>query len=170
MKKEVTFEELIDLEINIKRPLKLWGDEYPIIPIYLMDKIYGDGQQLIYVGTKLQRPYYWLIRVDSKEEMGSDEFYDKIESILEELYDELCYKEGRMCEHDLLSEEEWLELKGDESPEFDDYQFDSYKEYLDYNQYPKMKEEWGGYHWGTIANNVTKEIDYVSEAKHFKLK
>ena len=43
----------------------LWGDEYPSFKPYLLEEIYGDGMCLIYFGTLDDRPYWWLVRVDS---------------------------------------------------------------------------------------------------------
>lgn len=62
----------------------LWGSEVKFKP-YLLDKVFGDGMKLIYFGTLDDRPYWWLVRVDSSAqiddpyEFDSDAIYDAIE-------------------------------------------------------------------------------------------
>ena len=63
----------------------LWGSEVTFKP-YLLDKIFGDGLKLIYFGTLDDRPYWWLVRVDSNANIDVPlEFYaDEIYSAIEE--------------------------------------------------------------------------------------
>lgn len=59
----------------------LWGNEYPSFKPYLVEKIYGDGMCLIYFGTLEDRPYWWLVRVDSSYLTDNEEY---IESFIDE--------------------------------------------------------------------------------------
>ena len=68
-----------------KRSAQLWGDYTTIKPV-ISEKIVGDGKQLIYIGTIDQRPNYWLLRIDSKTDLESDDF--DIEEYLQILEDE----------------------------------------------------------------------------------
>ena len=58
---------------------QLWGEPVKFKP-YLLDQIFGDGMKLIYFGTLDDRPYWWLVRVDSHaEENGVWENFDEEE-------------------------------------------------------------------------------------------
>ncbi len=62
----------------------LWGYKVTFKP-YLLDKVFGDGMKLIYFGTTDDRPYWWLVRIDSnvdiedREEFDPEEIYSAIE-------------------------------------------------------------------------------------------
>lgn len=59
----------------------LWGIEVTFKP-YLLKKIYGDGMKLIYFGDLDDRPYWWLVRVDSNADIDTidhEEIYEQIE-------------------------------------------------------------------------------------------
>lgn len=62
----------------------LWGNEITFKP-YLLERVFGDGMKLIYFGTHDDRPYWWLVRVDSSAniddpcEFDSEEIYQEIE-------------------------------------------------------------------------------------------
>ena len=58
---------------------QLWGDSVKFKP-YLLEQIFGDGMKLIYFGTLDDRPYWWLVRVDSHaEENGVWDNFDEEE-------------------------------------------------------------------------------------------
>jgi hypothetical protein len=62
----------------------LWQSTVKFKP-YLLEKIFGDGMKLIYFGNLDERPYWWLVRVDSHaddndwEDFDSEEIYQAIE-------------------------------------------------------------------------------------------
>ena len=62
----------------------LWDNEITFKP-YLLKRVFGDGMKLIYFGTLDDRPYWWLVRVDSSAkiddpcEFDSEEIYQEIE-------------------------------------------------------------------------------------------
>lgn len=64
--------------------VSLWGSKVTFKP-YLLEKIFGDGMKLIYFGTIDDRPYWWLVRVDSNAkidkplEFDSEAIYEAIE-------------------------------------------------------------------------------------------
>ena len=95
----LSIEEWIAKE-TAPRIAKLWGEGVEFSPV-ICDKIIGDGLQLIYLGTISQRPYYWLIRIDSKTDIESDDF--NFEDILQPL--EKCFRQGE----DFINEEEPLD-------------------------------------------------------------
>ena len=140
---DATMQEWIDWETR-ERKKEFWGEFTTIKPV-ISEKIIGDGKQLIYIGTIDQRPNYWLIRIDSKTDVLSDDF--DIEEYLEILEDEF----GRHP-NDYFCEDEFLEAKKNGFLE----EYDTYKEYDSACQYPAIW--WGGGHWGSLfneSNNVT---------------
>ena len=68
-----------------QKTVSLWGDEVTFTPEIASEMI-GDGKQLLSIMTISQRPYYWLIRIDSKINVEFDENFDieKYVKILEE--------------------------------------------------------------------------------------
>lgn len=80
----------------------LWDNEITFKP-YLLKTVFGDGMKLIYFGTLDDRPYWWLVRVDSSAkidypcEFDSEEIYQEIEEecggyvLSEEEDNEGCY-------------------------------------------------------------------------------
>lgn len=124
---------------------KLWGDPTTFNPV-ICETSLGDGLQLIYVGTIGQRPYHWLIRIDSKTDLDASDF--DIEEILEPLEDEF----GR--QEDYISEDEFNAMI--DEPESD---FDNYEDWLECRYYyPSIG--WDGGHYGLIVNMVTGEVGY----------
>lgn len=121
----------------------LWGDEITFKPV-ICETHLGDGLQLIYVGTIGQRPYHWLMCIDSKTDLNASDF--DIEEILEILEDEFGRQENYM------SEEEFNSMI--DEPESD---FDNYEDWLQcrYN-YPCIG--WDGGYYGLIVNMVTSEV------------
>ncbi len=109
-------------ETSLRTP-SLWGVEHTEFSPYLCKTILGDGLQLVYLGTMNNRPYYWLIRIDSKTDISSDNF--DFEYILQPIEEECGKCEGDGCE--------------------------TCKENGQYCQYPH-NISWGGGHWGTIVN------------------
>ena len=63
---------------------QLWGEPVKFKP-YLLEKVFGDGMKLIFFGTLDNRPYWWLVRVDSHaddddwENFDPEEIYQAIE-------------------------------------------------------------------------------------------
>jgi hypothetical protein len=51
----------------------LWGQPCVVKPA-LVEEILGDGLQVLYWGTIDQRPQYWVLRIDSKTDIESDNF------------------------------------------------------------------------------------------------
>ena len=141
----LSIEEWIAKE-TAPRIAKLWGEGVEFSPV-ICDEIIGDGLQLIYLGTISQRPYHWLIRIDSKTDIESDDF--NFEDILQPL--EECFSQGE----DFINEEEFEELKskGDEECVI----CETYEEWLKANwEYPVIK--WDGGHWGLVVNMITGEV------------
>ena len=123
-----------------KRKNTFWEDEYEIEPV-ISETILGDGLQLTYVGTIYQRPNYWLIRIDSKTDLSSDEF--DIEELIDILEDEF----GRHPEG-LIGKDEFEQCKADGESWIENY--DTFEEYESACQYPAVW--WGCGHWGTVVN------------------
>jgi hypothetical protein len=75
------------LEITKPTSAVLWieshGDDFKP---HLCSTVLGDGMQIIYFGNTDQRPYYWLVRIDSKSDVSSDDF--STDDIWELIYDE----------------------------------------------------------------------------------
>jgi len=141
----LSLEEWIAKETTL-RTAKLWGDGVEFSPV-ICSEVIGDGQQLVYLGTISQRPYHWLIRIDSQTDINSDDF--DFEDILQPL--EECF--GR--KEDYISEEEFQKLKADGDDECNICE--TYEEWLESNyEYPKIG--WDGGYWGLVVNMVTGEV------------
>ena len=142
----LSLEEWIKKETS-PRSVKLWGDAIEFTPV-ICENVIGDGEQLVYLGTIDQRPYYWLIRIDSKTDINSDDF--DFEHILEPLEEFFGISE------EFISEEEFIKLKskGDEICNL----HETYQEWLKLEyDYPKIK--WSGGHWGLVVNMSTGEYE-----------
>jgi hypothetical protein len=63
-----------------------WGSSYRFKPA-LLDKVYGDGKQLLQVFPINERPRYWVVRVDSKciDRIDDDSFFDMLDDIYEQI-------------------------------------------------------------------------------------
>jgi hypothetical protein len=129
-----------------QRTAKLWGDSVEFSPV-VCDEVIGDGQQLVYLGTVGQRPYYWLIRIDSKTDIESDDF--NFEDILEPI--ERCFG----IQEDYMSEKEFQQKKAGGDEEYNIYE--TYGEWIESNyEYPRIG--WDGGHWGLVVNMVTGDV------------
>ena len=74
--------EAIKEETKIKT-VSLWGDEITFKPL-IISEILGDGKQLIQIGAIDFRPLYYLVRIDSNTDLGSDTFdSDEITLLIE---------------------------------------------------------------------------------------
>ena len=83
---------------------QLWGDSVKFKP-YLLDRIFGDGMKLIYFGTLDDRPYWWLVRVDSHaEENGVWDNFDE-EEIYQAIEEECGSHDANECEDEDYNEE-----------------------------------------------------------------
>ena len=117
----------------------------------ICDIILGDGLQLIYFGTIDQRPYHWLIRIDSETDIESDDF--DIEMLLQPL--EECF--GRHPDN-YYDKEEFEEAKNNDR-ELESY--DNFEEYDSACQYPAVL--YSGGHWGLVVNMVTGEVGLIEQ-------
>jgi len=137
---ERTLEEWIK-DATSEQIVSLWGDKVTFSP-KLCSTVIGDGKQLIYVQPIGSRPYYWLLLIDSKTDVYSDDF--DIDEYLEPLGEFTLYPE--------LSEDGFLFSK--ENGEYQDV--NTYEEYEGkMNEYPNF--EWDGGSWGEIVNMKNKE-------------
>jgi hypothetical protein len=66
-----------------KRKVRFWGRNYFITP-RLVSWIHGDGKQVISFTPLNTRPNYYIVRIDSAVELGSDSFFDEV---LDKIYD-----------------------------------------------------------------------------------
>lgn len=79
----------------------LWGTKYKITP-YLVDEIFGDGQKFIRLSPLLIRPNFYVVRVDSKQDLEGDEWIDLLEEIRDAIDGEFgpCCEDYNRCECD----------------------------------------------------------------------
>ena len=125
----LSFDEWIAKETAPRTP-SLWGEKYPEYSPYLCENVIGDGLQLVYLGTINNRPYHWLILIDSKTNVSDDDF--NFEDILQPIEEECGSCEGiDECESCQENEEEC--------------------------EYPH-NISWGGGHWGMVVNFGTGEV------------
>lgn len=66
-----------------------WGREYKFDPV-LLDEVFGDGLQLAYLQSMNDRPYYYIVLLDSSRNFDDDEWmpewFEEIISWIEENY------------------------------------------------------------------------------------
>lgn len=131
-------EKLIQAEIKKEckpRNSALWGTILPISPAFV-DTGRGDRKQLVWLKTMDSRPDYYVLRVDSKEDVTADE-YNMDEMLLqpiEELYDNV----DRYAEDEIDGKRVYRDKCEDEI----------YPE--SYVQFPMLS--WSGGWWGVIKN------------------
>lgn len=65
----------------------LWGQKYTFTP-YLVDRKWGDGKQFIAVSPMMIRPYFYVVRVDSKASLEGDRWPDQLETIRDSIDEE----------------------------------------------------------------------------------
>ena len=114
----------------------LWGSKVTFKP-YLLEKIFGDGMKLIYFGTLDDRPYWWLVRVDSKAKIDEPLEFDS-----EAIYEAI--------------EEECGGWVPDYTAEVDEYGYDEDGE-CHRGEYPMIISDSSG-HWGLVAD-LEKGVD-----------
>lgn len=141
----LTIDQWVEKE-TAPQSVRHWGDPITFSPV-ICGKIIGDGLQLVYIGSIDQRPYYWLIRIDSKMDINDDDF--DIETLLEPIEDECGRGDQWVSEADFYAEK----AKGN-----DDYEgHETYEDWHEHNYtYPVIR--WDGGHWGLIVNMVTGKI------------
>lgn len=115
----------------------LWQSTVKFKP-YLLERIFGDGMKLIYFGTLADRPYWWLVRVDSH---ADDDGWENFDS--EEIYQTI--------------EEECGCHEYDESAEVDKDGYDEYGIKRTQGDYPEIESS-SSPHCGLIAD-FTKGVD-----------
>lgn len=74
--------------------VEFWGNLCHFTPA-LLNKVYGDGKQLLQLFPINERPRYWVIRVDSK----CDD--DSLHEILDDIYDAIDEQFGTPDESDV---------------------------------------------------------------------
>lgn len=74
---------------------EFWGATTEFKPA-LLDKVYGDGKQLVQLFPIMERPRYWVVRVDSRC-TNSDAFFE----ILDDIYEQIDEQFGSPDEDDL---------------------------------------------------------------------
>jgi hypothetical protein len=76
--------EIKDMKMK-SRIVEFWGRRRRITP-RLIDKIFGDGKQIIYITPLNTRPNYYIVCIDSKVDISGDSFLD---SVLGEIQEEI---------------------------------------------------------------------------------
>lgn len=115
---------------------ELWGESVKFKP-YLLERIFGDGMKLIYFGTLDDRPYWWLVRVDSNAKIEDPYEFDS-----EEIYEAI--------------EEECGGWVPDYNAEVDEDGYDEFGE-CHKGEYPMIISD-SSSHWGMVAD-LAKGVD-----------
>jgi hypothetical protein len=71
-------ESILSEQINVEH----WGDTYDFQPV-LIDQVFGDGQLLVKLFPIMERPRYWVVRVDSRCRTDDDAIFDYLDDIYE---------------------------------------------------------------------------------------
>lgn len=131
-------EKLIQAEIKREcshRTVRFWGSDCLIEPAFV-DTGRGDRKQLVYVQPLDTRPDYYVLRIDSKEDIEADgyEWDENLLCPIEETYDNVdryeCYWDDKMR---WMGKEKWY----DNEPPIE-------------IKWPML--HWSGGSWGVIKN------------------
>lgn len=122
------------------RTVEWWGGKYQVTPV-IVEQHLGNGRRLLRFQPLNTRPDYYLIRIDSAWDCGADEFYDRLEEIIEAIEDEYSEKER---EREYLEED--LRAQGIE-PTGDNTDLAGNEDRLGW---PVLSLD-AGYSWGTVC-------------------
>ena len=141
--------------------IELWGDEYTFKPV-ICTKQLGDGEKLVRIAPIGQRPYYWMMFVDSEMDVSHDMENEDLEKLIQMAEDEFGvhpYTQGL----DFDNKEEFDELRDGATL----YGYTTWQDYLDCCEYPHIY--WDGGSWSTIANFKTGEYDdyYLKKVEEY---
>lgn len=130
-------EKLIQAEIKKEcrpRMSSLWGQPCNISPAFV-DTGRGDRKQLVWVQSTDSRPDYYVLRIDSRENVEAEDYPwdDKLLCPIEERYDN-------------VDNYEWSWQNG---KYIGKYKYDE-NEPIKEEQWPMLS--WGGGSWGVIKN------------------
>jgi hypothetical protein len=80
---------------RITKPTEVsfWGTKSIITPA-MVNKIFGDGLQIIYFEPLDTRPNYYIVRIDSKTDIETDFYCDDILNAIADQFDERNNYEG----------------------------------------------------------------------------
>jgi len=84
--------------IEVEYVCKFWGDDYTITP-RLVDRVFGDGKQLIQLEPLNTRPNYYIVRIDSSWNIDNDDDTDLFIDHLDEIYNAIEEQFGAKCQH-----------------------------------------------------------------------
>ena len=147
LRNTATMNERVKWETR-KRKVNFWGSEIEIEPV-LCSTIFGNGKQLVYIGTTDQRPNYWLLKIDSSTDVSDDDF--DFEDLLMALEEEF----GRHPDC-LVDEDDFVDYKSQKKLGYEDLNnYDTFEDYIYACQYPAIW--WGGGHWGSLGIFDTHE-------------
>lgn len=130
-----------------RRKVIFWGSEH-MIARRLLTPVLGDGKLVIFLTPLATRPHSYVIRIDSKTDLDSDDFID---TTLEEIYDN---------------------LEDDFGKSVDEYEHNNGRTYVKNNGWPTLDDSCGCC-WGELARltkpdtrsekQVRKEISKASQ-------
>jgi len=134
----MTLQQYIDQETQ-EKTVSLWGAKVKFTPRLCTETI-GDGQHLISVWTMSERPFYWLLLVDSS--LQFTEYEPDVEFEGESLLD-LCYaiiasEFGEKLE--FVDEETYYEDQNNEGQTYSDF----LEAYELSKKYPCIDDSMGG--------------------------
>lgn len=87
--------------IERRRVVTFWGAKYRIKPL-LVDRVLGDGKQLLGFQPLNTRPAYYVIRVDSRWGKGDDDWHEHVGEIIDAIIGQFSDRER---ERELLIED-----------------------------------------------------------------
>jgi hypothetical protein len=73
--------------VEVAETVEFWGQKHTITPRFI-EKIFGDGKQLLIVQPMNTRPNYFVVRVDSSPEL---DVFDILDDIVDSAEDEYGY-------------------------------------------------------------------------------
>lgn len=117
--------------IEVEQVVTMWGQAHTITPRFVAERM-GDGLQWIWLSPIMQRPNYWVIRVDSGWDR-EEAFAEKVDGVaVDDHLEEIL----QMIESEYGASEE--EQNSEDAPVFPNVQIDGGSEWGRYDFDRKM--------------------------------
>lgn len=120
---------------------KLWGQPHDIKPC-LIEKIHGDGLQLVALTPIDTRPNYYVLRIDSSIDLDDDDTLNKEDR---EYYGSIMELLLQMVEEDHINIDSYEENN-------EGKYFDSFDETIEPFEYEFPMLSWGGGYWCNLKD------------------
>lgn len=124
--------------------IRLWGTDHTVTP-YLVSQTFGDGKRFIGLAPMFYRPWFYVVRIDSRwslDHEGEEPFIDHVD----EVYEAIEQQFGLCCdEEDEYGDRAECDCDG-------------------YEVWPRVKDFSGGSEWFELDEADLKKLGLAREA------